>query len=426
MLIVFFLCAIFVPGVMMLGGWSVGPAQAEKRSLAPLPACTPESCYTSAYRRAFESYVNDHFGFRPALVQWNLYLYVQWFHTVPVRGVALHRGEVVTVPIPTDDAPGVLPDVEDRALAADQEGTITPSPALPEPESQPREHVVIETDAIVGTDGWYFLAKDNAIDDFRATQPLSQAELRVIADNLTRQRDALRAQSIDFVVMVAPNKHSIYGEYMPSVYNRVGSQTRLEQVIQYVAAYTDMTIVDPRGDLLAGKRTLRAYEKTGTHWNEYGALIAYQALLRQVRQFIPSLAIPTLDDFTVETQIAGGSDLAIMLSLQEQLQEEIIRLRPLVPRRAVPASYDFANPNPNPEMPVVVREIPDSTAPRLLMFRDSFSNALIPFIAEHFSRSAFVWTYRIMQDIVVAEKPDVVVLEFVERNIYEALYTSMQ
>lgn len=423
MLIVIFVVMMIVPGVLLLGKWQVTTGDTEKRVLADAPELSWNTWYTASYRRSLESYLNDNFGFRPMLVQWNLKMYVQLFKTVPIRGVAVQQGELiddVSPPIVTELLPNADTDVvSEQPLAADH------PPGIPEPETLPREHVVVETDAIVGKDGWFFFARDNVIDDYRATQPLTSLELQQIAENIIQTRDRLAEQGIEFLMLVAPNKATIYGEYMPDIYNVVGSQTRLDQVQQYLRAQTDIEIVDPRQDLLAAKPDSRLYEKTGTHWNDYGAFIAYQALMRAMQSRDVAVTLPSLNDYTVTTRVAGGADLAIMLSLQNDLQEQQILLQPRTSRQAAGASINFTEPNPNPEMKTIAKEVAGSSGPRLLLFRDSFSNTLIPFISEQFSRSVYVWSYTIPQEIIDAEKPDVVVLEFVERNLFEALYNGL-
>lgn len=425
-LVVVFLAALAVPGIMVAAGWSVPTSNTENRRLAELPEFAVKTFYTAPFRRSFESYLNDHFGFRNVLVGWHLRMYVKWFKTVPIRGVAVHQTATDQAPtIPTAETP-TLPDADEVVQPATNTSQTNTAQPEPQPETLPREHVTIETNAILGKDGWYFYSAGTTIDDYRATQPLSDAELKTIADNIIKTKDDLAAQGIAFYVMAAPDKHTIYGEYMPDIYNRVGPLTRLDQTIQYLEQHTDITIIDPRADLLAAKPASRLYEKTGTHWNEYGAYIGYRALLRAIQKDFPAISIPSIEDFTIKTQIAGGADLAIMLSLQEDLQEEQIKLIPKAPRQAVNASFAFENPNPDPEKSVLAKEITASDLPRLLMFRDSFTNAMAPFISENFSRSVFIRNYPIDQTIVEIEQPDVVVLEFVERQLYDALYIGLK
>lgn len=55
------------------------------------------------------------------------------------------------------------------------------------------------------------------------------------------------------------------------------------------------------------------------------------------------------------------------------------------------------------------------------MFRDSFSDALIPYLSEIFNRSSYFWTHSFVPEVILKEKPNIVILETVERYIYNLL-----
>jgi hypothetical protein len=59
--------------------------------------------------------------------------------------------------------------------------------------------------------------------------------------------------------------------------------------------------------------------------------------------------------------------------------------------------------------------------PRAIIFRDSFFTAMVPFVAEHFSVSRFIWerwNSRTQMDEILDEfNPDIVIEETVERLI---------
>lgn len=398
-LICLFLSGISVPGLMLLFGVGNKTATDENRVLEPLPALISRNFYSDEFRRSWQEYVNDHFGFRGAMVEWNLRLYVRFFHSVPVRGVV--SATLLDGRTTEDDPP-------DSSHAPDWEGL-------------PRENVFIDQEAIVGRDGWLFYARDAIINDFRATQPFQIAQLEEMARRTTTTEEWLAERGVVFAIIAAPNKQSIYGEFIPDIYDRVGPLTRLDQVQRYFLQHTDLSIVDPRGDLSEAKSWSRLYEKTGTHWNDCGALIAHQSLMRRLQTFFPLLHPPSRGEFTVVRESTAGMELARMLAMGDTLTEERIHLVPYRPRRAVAGTFAFVDPNPSPGRAVVVREVPGSEGPRLLMFRDSFASHLIPFISEQFSRSVYVWSYRVAPEIVESEQPDVVVLEFAERLLYRAL-----
>ena len=54
---------------------------------------------------------------------------------------------------------------------------------------------------------------------------------------------------------------------------------------------------------------------------------------------------------------------------------------------------------------------------KILMFGDSFSTSLIKFLKESFGESVFIWHYRFNKQLIIDEKPDIVINEIVERNL---------
>lgn len=46
---------------------------------------------------------------------------------------------------------------------------------------------------------------------------------------------------------------------------------------------------------------------------------------------------------------------------------------------------------------------------------DSFGNRIAPLLREGFSRLTTVWSVSVLEDVVRAEAPDVVIMEYVER-----------
>ena len=68
--------------------------------------------------------------------------------------------------------------------------------------------------------------------------------------------------------------------------------------------------------------------------------------------------------------------------------------------------------------PRLVTEVDDPTLPRAVVFRDSFSSALIPFLSEHFSRVVYLWQDEIDADVILEEEPDIVIQEIAGRYLY--------
>ena len=63
----------------------------------------------------------------------------------------------------------------------------------------------------------------------------------------------------------------------------------------------------------------------------------------------------------------------------------------------------------------IAHGVDDPRLLRAVMFRDSFGNALVPYMAENFKRILFVWNRDIDPRIIKLEQPDVVIQEIVGR-----------
>src|SRR5205823_5957991 len=68
-----------------------------------------------------------------------------------------------------------------------------------------------------------------------------------------------------------------------------------------------------------------------------------------------------------------------------------------------------------------ITTVDDPTLPRVCLVHDSFAFWLTPFLEEHCSRLVTVWQYALPQDVIGAEKPDVVVEMFTDRKLMDAL-----
>lgn len=54
---------------------------------------------------------------------------------------------------------------------------------------------------------------------------------------------------------------------------------------------------------------------------------------------------------------------------------------------------------------------------KALIFRDSFSDAMIKFLKHSFGETVFIWHYTLDKELIEKEKPDIVIQIIVERNI---------
>jgi hypothetical protein len=105
-----------------------------------------------------------------------------------------------------------------------------------------------------------------------------------------------------------------------------------------------------------------------------------------------------------------------MMGLRRVLTEEDLSLEPKRPRLA--RVVDPPGADKLAEVGRLVTEIPGSSLPRAVIFRDSFTSRLFPFLSEHFSRAVYLWQNDFDAQVIADEHPDIVIQEIVGRHLY--------
>lgn len=264
------------------------------------------------------------------------------------------------------------------------------------------------TDKVLeGRDGWLYYADDYSLEDYRSLTPFQLAELARWRTVLEERQAWVAARGAKLVVVFPCDKHIIYPEYLPAGYVRRAGPYRVDVLAEYLRAQSRVPVVALHEALAAGKAGERLYHRTDTHWNDRGTFIGYREILRAMGM--------TPLDYRREAVMTPGWDLARMMGLDDRIAEEDLRLVPTQSRRAKIVEIDREDPTWN--VGRVALEVDDAALPRAVVFRDSFGSALVPFLAEHFRRSLFLWQYDFDPAIVEQERPDWVILLMTSRRL---------
>ncbi len=274
----------------------------------------------------------------------------------------------------------------------------------------------LDTRVVIGKSDWLYLNSGELMDDRRAVLLYSEDALEQRARTLVRRQRQLSEMGIRYLYVVAPDKHSIYPEFLPDRVRQANGFDRTQQLIEYLRDNTDLELVDLRRDLLAAKPERQLYNSNDTHWNEYGAYIAYRSVQQRVAEWYPAATPFPLDDFEVSFERRSG-DLAAMLGLQDTMISEHILVQRRRPSRSVRTNHGLA------EMAGEVRaerapfayESEEPSLPRAVMFRDSFAIALTPLLSEHYQRISYYWMGFDLET-VRHEMPQIVIEERVGRE----------
>ncbi len=276
----------------------------------------------------------------------------------------------------------------------------------------------VQGDRVIrGRDGWLFLGGDERTYLTDRVNP-TDAALAHAAD-VYAARAAWSAQhGVHYVFVMAPNKSTIYPQYLPAAIARV-TPTPADRLIPLLRA-RGVPTVDVRAVLIDASRHGDVYSKGDTHWNEPGAYIAYRAILAALRDagVRDTIARATMHTHTgpAEGDLLGMSGVGNFVTnawIYEDYPHRAHRITP----PAFPNDPDAAAFN------VTATAVDDPKLPTAVMFGDSFAQALVPFLAEDFRRMVHLDHKAALQfdrRIVTAERPTVVIDEQVERSLVTA------
>jgi alginate O-acetyltransferase complex protein AlgJ len=350
--------AVAVPLLALSVTWSRTLAVFEKRPMAKWPAPELRTTFPPAFERAFA----DRFGGRDALIRLHHASLLQLFG---VSGLA----------------------------------TVMP-----------------------GRDGWYYWLGEDGLSldrNYRGVVPFAQKDIDATVAELLRRRDWLAARGIPYVVAVVPEKFTIYPEYLPAWVARSEQPSPYDRVAAALQAGSRIAFVDLRPALRAAKARDRVYFKTDSHWNFNGAIVGYEAIMREVLRALPADRLPGAAPVHRPSFAPGvdyySGDLAEMLGLPRWIREDDVA--PLAKILGDTTSRCAKRVDHGETPDVEIYECGRPGLPRAVVYRDSMAISLIPLLAENFSRVVFVTSRRLDPAQIAREKPDIVIEEFVERSL---------
>ncbi|MBD2700014.1 hypothetical protein IC229_05165 [Spirosoma sp. BT702] len=270
---------------------------------------------------------------------------------------------------------------------------------------------------VMGKNGWFFPGNSvgQIVDQHRGIDIIRPDTLASIARNLSELQQQLAAQGAKLYVLVAPDSYTIYPENAPDNLQLKPQTSNFDRFKAYMAQHTNVPVVDVRDSLRAAKTERVIYCQTDTHWNDYGSMIASLGLAERVRQDFPKMPKPTRSDYSVTPFTGAGGDLVTMIALNREFIDS-------VSYKVTPAPYLRTRQTETTEnievgLPTQRFVSKNSEAPKLLLIGDSFSFSMNQFIPGYFRETYIVRTHHFDRKLLSKERPNVVVLEIVERNI---------
>jgi len=274
---------------------------------------------------------------------------------------------------------------------------------------------------IIGKNKWLFYAKENentdVIEYFRAIKPFAKEELEYWKEKLEERYYWLKKRGIIYIFIIIPNKSSIYPEFLPDYIHKAKGKNRLDQLIDYLKKKkSPVKILDIRDELFKQKTKYKVYQKTDSHWSDYGAFFGYKEIMRTIesRYGIKTRTLNLSDCKVGYKKNYMGGDLAKLLLMQDKLREDRTFIVKKIKTEIIDKKLKGFK---MPFVDISVKENKKGKLGTLIFVHDSFGYKLKPFLPQHFKRIIFLrdWELHFYNDLIEKDKPIIVIEEMAER-----------
>jgi hypothetical protein len=267
---------------------------------------------------------------------------------------------------------------------------------------------------LVGKDGWLEYTGQKNLDGYQNAIAYPQKALENTQQKLQKFYEELKKRNITFILIIPPNKATIYPDKVPDEIQKINTQSRLDVFTTYIQQHGPPVLIDLRPILQKARVKQDVYYKTDTHWNPYGAFFAYQEIMHQLSKSYPQLAPKDIKSFKLTVVPSYLYNTAKIMGATNIVENKLA----LTPKQN---SVKWATYNNDVIVPMTVSVSSQKHSPRLLMYMDSFGLELKNFIAPHFSEATFIHVtsqYRnlLTFETIDANKPDVVIVVILERH----------
>lgn len=352
-----FIIIFFLLLISPLAGWvsGINVELDENRRLAGMTGFSLNGLFNQSFLSAYEKYFNDRFAYRRGLIKMKSWVDYNIFKTSP----------------------------------------------------SPKVHL--------GTDGWLYYHRSTE-DYFKVAgcMPDERKLMERTAKQIHLLERIVEASGRRFLFIVAPDKTTIYPEYFGAERPTLRcSKNHYDLLMYYIQKYPVKNFLRIDEDLLAAKGVRQVYYKTDTHWNLYGSFIASSSIIRHLtpltwREYLPEVKM-------VEQDYRGDLSRMIALDISENtgIIENIkynAELKEVNLGRYMNGDrFRFiASPHSGRYL-----------LPKAIIYRDSFSTRLLPYLKGSFEQLDVVWSNNVMTRLTPVPMEDlngakIVIVEIAE------------
>jgi alginate O-acetyltransferase complex protein AlgJ len=269
---------------------------------------------------------------------------------------------------------------------------------------------LVKDDKVVeGKDGWFFL--DNDSNGFLRQYA---GEIRLWDEALELWRDLLETRiarvgelGARYHFLVVPESATVYPENLPDGIE-AAPERPVHQVMRHLASKgSPAKVIYPLEDLLAEKTRRLVYRKTDTHWNDFGALVAYRRLAWELERDVPVHVVGEDELQFFEIEIPGDLGYKVGIEARPELCARYLYSR-------ARSLYDNCVES---DGSLIITECPHAPPTKCVIFGDSSCYGMVTYLAQSFGRMVLVNSPTLDYDLIAEERPDLVVSQMVERYL---------
>ena len=252
---------------------------------------------------------------------------------------------------------------------------------------------------IRGTDGWLYYT--STVYDYSGYNTMDDRYAYNVAHTLAQTQRFVEENGAQFAYVVAPNKNSLYPEHMPYYLPVVDDENNMD-VIRKHLNNMGVNFVDLFPVFEAEEEVL--YLHRDSHWNNKGALLAYNTIMDNLGREHENYANAPYTKAETEYGDLGNMLYGVAAKPEWNYYYDIDEL------------YTLKTPMQSVEDPLIMTDNPSGEG-TLLIYRDSFTNAMLPFFANEFAKAVFTrgQPYAV-ESYMQIHKPDTVIIEVGERG----------
>lgn len=353
LLIIFFIAILILPILDNIFNFSPVKDLFEKRLPASMPEKPQSATEIIKYPKKFEDFFNDNYGFRKSFIFANSKIMDDIFNESP------------------------------------------------------------SASALIGKDGWLYFDNQNSFLDAQGLAKIDDQKIALAVKSFIKNWQSLRAKNIDYLLVIAADKTSIYPEFLPDFIKISNKEHRIDKFINALKKDApSFPVLDLRPFLKEAKKHEIIYQKTDTHWNKRGAYVGYSKIMQKLN--LPYLLRHNFID--IEGVMSDG-DISYIMGIKAENIDYNLK------ENFVP-SFDFTKPTAAEykmfHKPLFYRNH-NKNLPILFVYKDSFFDNMIGFFANHFSQSYFINEFPCDLNLKTIEKyrANIVIQQFWEGRIEE-------